>query len=134
MTRRIHLELNRPTGFNKTDLIHLISKKLKLRNYLELCTTTAGGRYGEIDRTRFRTARRLMYICPTSFDDGMPIDYKIADFDIEDAVNELKLGADKVDICLVDGMHTYDYTMRDLTYAYEILADGGYWWSTIVCQ
>ena len=62
MKRRILLELNRPTGFNKTDLIHLISKRLKLRNYLELCTPTAGRRYGEIDRARFRTARRLMYI------------------------------------------------------------------------
>ena len=44
------LELNRPTGFNKTDLIHLISSRLKLRNYLELCTPTAGRRYGEIER------------------------------------------------------------------------------------
>jgi hypothetical protein len=119
------LELNRPTGFNKTDLIHLISSRLKLRNYLELCTPTAGRRYGEIERARFRTARRLMYDCPTDFDDGLPIDYKIANFDIEDAVGDLKLGDDQVDICLVDGLHTYDYTTRDLTCAYEILADGG---------
>src|SRR6516225_3173332 len=79
--RRILLELDRPTGFNKTDLIHLISRRLKLRNYLELCTPTAGRRYGEIDRARFRTARRLMYIAD-DFDDGLPIDYKIADFAI----------------------------------------------------
>ena len=125
MKRRILLELNRPTGFNKTDLIHLISNRLKLRNYLELCTPTAGRRYGEIDRARFRTARRLMYTCSTEFDDGLPIDHKIADLDIEDAVTELKLSADKVDICLVDALHTYDFTIRDLTCAYEILADGG---------
>jgi SAM-dependent methyltransferase len=124
MKRKILLELDRPTGFNKTDLIHLISKKLKLRNYLELCTPTAGRRYGEIERARFRTARRLMYIT-MDFDDGMPIDYKIADFDIEDAVAELKLSTDKVDICLVDAFHTYDFTTRDLTCAYELLADGG---------
>jgi Methyltransferase domain len=123
--RRILLELDQPTGFNKTDLIHLISKRLKLRNYLELCTPTAGRRYGEIDRTRFRTARRLMYTCPTHFDDGLPIHYKIADLDIEDAVTELKLSAHKVDICLVDALHTYDYTTRDLTCAYEIIPDGG---------
>src|SRR5262249_23718670 len=95
-TRRILLELDRPTGFNKTDLIHLISKKLKLRNYLELCTPTAGRRYGEIDPARFHTARRLMYIA-TDFDDGLPVDYKIADFGIEDAVTELKGSVDKVD-------------------------------------
>jgi SAM-dependent methyltransferase len=124
MKRRILLELDQPTEFNKTDLIHLISKRLKLRNYLELCTPTAGRRYGEIDRARFYTARRLMYIA-TGFDDGLPIDYKIADFNIEDAVTELKLSADKVDICLVDAFHTYDCTNRDLTCAYELLADGG---------
>src|SRR5215472_3398568 len=78
MKRRILLELDRPTELNKMDLIHLISKRLKLRNYLELCTATAGGRYGEIDRARFRTARRLMYMCPADFDDGLSIDYKIA--------------------------------------------------------
>jgi hypothetical protein len=124
MKRRILLELDRPTEFNKTDLIHLISKRLKLRNYLELCTPTAGRRYGEIDRSRFCTARRLMYIA-TGFDDGLPIDYRIADFDIEAAVIELKLSADKVDICLVDAFHTYDCTNRDLTLAYALLADGG---------
>jgi hypothetical protein len=123
--RRILLELDRPTGFNKTDLIHLISQKLELRNYLELCTPTTGGRYGEIERARFRTARRLMYNCPADFDDGLPIDYKITDFDIEHAVTELNMSGDKVDICLVDGWHTYDCAIRDLTCAYEILADGG---------
>jgi hypothetical protein len=125
MKRRILLELDRPTAFNKTDLIHLISKRLKLRNYLELCTPTAGRRYGEIERVRFRTARRLMYNCPINFDDGLPIDYKIADFYIEDALTELKLSADKVDICLVDAFHTYDFTTRDVTYAYDLLADRG---------
>jgi hypothetical protein len=123
MKRRMLLELNRPTEFNKTDLIHLISKRLKLKNYLELCTPTAGRRYREIDRARFRTARRLMYTCPPDFDDGLPIDHKIANFDIQDALTELSSA--KVDICLVDALHTYDFTNRDLTCAYELLADGG---------
>jgi len=123
--RRMLLELNLTTGFNKTDLIHLISSRLKLRNYFELCTPTAGRRYGELERARFRTARRLMYDCPTDFDDGLPIDYKISDRDIEDAISDLKSGDDKIDICLVDALHTYNFTSRDLTYAYELLADGG---------
>jgi Methyltransferase domain len=125
MKRRILLALNQPTEFNKTDLIHIISGRVKLRNYLHLCTPTAGCRFGEIDRARFNTARRLMYVCPTDFDDGLPIDHKIADFDIERALTALKLSADKVDICLVDAFHTYDCTTRDLTFAYELLADGG---------
>ena len=124
-TRRLLLELDRPTDFNKTDLIHFISSRLKLRNYLELCTPTAGRRYGEIERARFRAARRLMYSCPEEFDDGLPIDYKISDLNIEDAVSDLKIRDAQVDICLVDGLHTYDYTTRDLTCMYDILADGG---------
>jgi hypothetical protein len=123
--RRLLLELNRPTGFNKTDLIHVISSRLNLRNYLELCTPTAGRRYGEIERTRFRTARRLIYNCPTGFDDGQPIDYRVADISIEDAIRTLQQRSAQVDICLVDGLHTYDCTTRDLTSTYDILSDGG---------
>jgi Methyltransferase domain len=125
LTRRILLELERPTGFNKTDLIHLISKRLELGNYLELCTPTAGGRYGELDRARFLTARRLMYMCPADFGDGLPIDYRIADLDIGKTITHLKLSGNRIDICLVDALHTYDFTNRDLTCAYELLADGG---------
>lgn len=123
--RRILLELNLPTNFSKTDLVHLISKKLNLSNYFELCTRTTGNYYREIDRTCFRTARRLMYNCPADFDDGLPIDFRIPDFDIGPAIKALKLAFDRIDICLVDGWHTYDCAMRDLTSAYDLLADGG---------
>jgi Methyltransferase domain len=123
--RRVLLEVNQPTKFGKTDIIHLISKRLHLVNYLELCTSSTGNYYSEIERTRFRTARRLMYNCPNNFSDGHPIDFRIADFDIGAAVHELKADGNKVDICLVDGWHTYDCAIRDLTGAYELLADGG---------
>ena len=123
--RRVLLELNRPTNFGKTDLVHIISKRLRFRNYLEVCTSLSGNKYAEIHRARFRTARRLMYNCPETFDDGLPIDYRIVGFDIADAVNKLKDDADKIDICLVDGWHTYDCASRDLSCAYELLADGG---------
>jgi methyltransferase family protein len=123
--RRVLLELNLPTDFSKTDLIHLISRKLKLSNYLELCTRSTGNYYKEIDRMRFRTARRLMYNCPTNFDDSLPIDFRISDFDISPAIKELKTCFNRVDICLVDGWHTYDCAIRDLTCVYDLLADGG---------
>ena len=123
--RRILLELNLPTNFGKTDLVHLISKKLRLLNYLELCTRSTGNYYRDIDRTLFRTARRLMYNCPANFDDGLPVDLRISDFDISPAIKELKAVFDRVDICLVDGWHTYACAMRDLTCAYDLLADGG---------
>jgi hypothetical protein len=99
--RRVLLELNRPTNFGKTDLVHIISKRLRLINYLEVCTSSTGKEYAKIHRARFRTARRLMYNCPETFDDGLPIEYRIVGFEIADAVNKLKFDANKVDICLV---------------------------------
>jgi Methyltransferase domain len=123
--RRALLELNLRTNFGKTDLVHLIAKRLKLSNYLELCTRSTGNYYREIDRRRFRTTRRLMYNCPADFDDGLPIDFRISDFDISPAIKELKAAFDKIDICLVDGWHTYDCAIRDLACAYDLLADGG---------
>jgi hypothetical protein len=123
--RRVLLEINRPTNFGKTDLVHVISKRLRLANYLELCTRLTGNYYAEIDRSRFNTSRRLMYNCPENFDDGLSIDFKIADFDIGAAISKLKREVHRIDICLVDGWHTYDCAIRDLTCAYDLLADGG---------
>ena len=35
------------------------------------------------------------------------------------------MDVNKIDICLVDGWHTYDCSIRDLRCFYELLADGG---------
>ena len=125
LKRRIFLEFGRDCGYGKTDLVHLVSKRLSLTNYLELCTSTTGKCYGEVMPWRFRSSRRLMYNCPDGFDDGYPIDFRIANFDISSAVNQLKAGVSKIDICLVDGFHTYDCAIRDLKCAFELLSDGG---------
>ena len=61
--RRVLLEFGRPESFGKTDLIYFVSKKLHLRNYLELCTPISGGKYWDIHRWRFDAVRRLMYNC-----------------------------------------------------------------------
>src|SRR5262249_34370891 len=108
-----------------TDLIDVIAKKLNLRSYLELCTRTTGNFYREINRSRFKTSRRLMYNCPVNFDDGLPIDFRSVDFEIKNAIERLKADNDQVEICLVDSWHTYDCSIRDLITAYDLLADGG---------
>jgi hypothetical protein len=125
--RIVLLELDRPAEFGKTDLIHFLSKKLNLRNYLELCTPISGGKYWDVHRWRFNTSRRLMYNCPDGFSvpDRLPVDFRIADFDINPAIRKLKVDDKKIDICLVDGWHTYDCTMRDLQCVYDLLVDGG---------
>ena len=81
--------------------------------------------FHEINRRRFHTARRLMYNCPASFGDGLPIDYRISDLDTEAAIGKLKFDVDRIDICLIDGWHTYDCAIRDLSCTYDMLADGG---------
>jgi len=90
------MEFGRPSAFGKTDLIHLVSTRLKLRNYLELCTSTTGHNYWDIMRWRFNNSRRLMYNCPDNFDDGMPIDLKIESCDIGPAISKLKMDASKL--------------------------------------
>ena len=125
MKRRVLAGLGRPSDFSKTDLIDVIAKRFNCVHYLELCTQTTGNYYREINHRQFKSTQRLMYNCPVTFDDGLPIDFRIADFDIADAIGALKKSSDKIDICLVDGWHTYECAFRDLSCAYEILADGG---------
>jgi len=125
LKRKIFAKFDRYPEYGKTDLVHLVSKRLNLTNYLELCTSTTGQCYGHIMPWRFSSSRRLMYNCPDGFDDGYPIDLRIGNFDISSALNQLKADASKIDICLVDGFHTYDCAIRDLKCAFELLSDGG---------
>lgn len=119
------MEFDRDCGYGKTNLIHLVSKRLGLTNYLELSTSTSGLCYWDIKHWRFSSSRRLMYNCPDDFDDGYPIDFRINNLDIGAALSQLKADANKIDICLVDGFHSYDCTIRDLKCAFELLSDGG---------
>ena len=125
MKRRVLAGLGRPSDFSKTDLIDVIAKRFGCVHYLELCTQTTGNYYREINHRQFKSTRRLMYNCPVTFDDGLPIDFRIADFDIADAIGALNKSPDKIDICLVDGWHTYECAARDLNSAYDSLAEGG---------
>ena len=108
MKRRVLAGLGRPSNFSKTDLIDVIAKQFSCVHYLELCTQTTGNYYREINHRQFKSTRRLMYNCPVTFDDGLAIDFRIADFDIADAIGTLNKSPDKIDICLVDGWHTYE--------------------------
>ena len=103
----------------------MLAKRFNLSHYLELCTQTTGNYFREVNHRQFNSTRRLMYNSPATFDDGLPIDFKSVDLEIDDAIEKLEKSSYKVDICLVDGWHTYACAIRDLTCAYDILADGG---------
>jgi Methyltransferase domain len=123
--RRVLVQADRRWVFAKTDIVHFISERRHLTNYLELCTSTTGQYYSDIMRWRFNTSRRLMYNCPENFDDGLSIDFKVASFDIDPSLAELKNIPNKIDICLIDGFHTYECATRDLIFAFELIEDGG---------
>jgi hypothetical protein len=123
--RRVLLQAGRNWILTKTDIVHLVSKRRNLANYLELCTSTTGQYYCDIMRWRFNTSRRLMYNCPRNFNDRHPIDFEINNFDIYPAISKLEIDANRIDICLVDGFHTYECAIRDLTCAFGLLGDGG---------
>jgi hypothetical protein len=111
--------------YKKTDIVNHLGRHHGFKNYLELCTATTGHCYAQIDRSIFETTRRLMYRCLFSFDDGQPIDFRGVGADIDEAMAACADTGVHVDICLVDGFHSYDETMRDLRTAFALLADGG---------
>jgi hypothetical protein len=113
------------TVMRKTDIIHLLAMQAGYKHYLEVCTATTGNFCRAIDKTRFLTCRRLMYNCPSNFDDGLPIDCRRDDFDIGPCLDELRLNREHFDICLIDGYHSYACALRDISEIYSLLADGG---------
>ena len=115
---------NKP--YRKTDIINRLGQQYGLRHYLELCTATTGHYYANIDRGAFETTRRMMYRSLSSFDDGLPVDYRCAGTDIEEGMAACATSGIPVDICLVDGFHSYNAALRDLRSAYDLLKEGGF--------
>ena len=62
------------------------------------CTFSTGGRYAEIDRSKFLTCSRLMYRCPDGFDDGLPIDYRSSTLDIGECLKKISEEGRRFDI------------------------------------
>lgn len=111
--------------WTKADIINFWGKVRGYRTYLEICTPTAGGRYAEIDRSKYQTCHRLMYRCPIDFADGIEIDFRSADLDIDDCVKQIHNKKLRYDVVLVDAFHEYEPSLRDLKTAIELVGDGG---------
>lgn len=109
----------------KTDIVHTLSSLFDLKFYLELCTPSTGGKFANIRPEELKESKRLMYLSPFSFDDGMKIDFRSPDESIAGAFEEFEKSGSIVDICLVDGWHTYQTASRDISMAYNKLQDGG---------
>ena len=108
-------------GLQKYDMINALAKKNGYRSYLEICTTTTGGRFWKIDRKQLRICHRLLYRCPEQFADGDEITYRSASESIE---NLLPSGP-WYDIVFVDPWHSFECSMRDLQAGLSVLREDG---------
>ncbi|MCW5718453.1 MAG: class I SAM-dependent methyltransferase [Bauldia sp.] len=109
----------------KVDIVEALADRYGYRRYLEIATSTTGGRYHALDRARFDDCRRLLYNCPADFDDGMPIDYRATGLDIAGLLATIAGEDRRFDVMLVDPHHTYEASLRDLEAAFGLLQPGG---------
>jgi hypothetical protein len=114
------------SAWDKTDVIHFLADQRRYKTYLEICSPTTGGRYTQIDRSRFKTCHRLMYRAPANYArDALDINFRTADARTTDLVETIHAFGFRYDLVLVDSFHTYDLSYRDLSDAFGVLAPGG---------
>src|SRR5271169_458172 len=111
-------------AYSKADLINELSLIRGYRTYLEICAPTTGNIYGAIDRARY-ACHRLMYRCPETFNDGMPVDLRSQDLDITECAAAIRARGATYDAILVEPFHEYEPCARDLGVALELLSRGG---------
>jgi hypothetical protein len=115
-----------PQEWTKAQIINHLARVHNYSRYLELCAATTGFRYGEIDRTRLTTARRLMY-CAAVRDhvDGLGVDYWSTSRDIASCLEAMRREGLRFDVILVDPRHEYATSLRDLEAAFRLIDAGG---------
>lgn len=113
------------TDLTKMMIVNLLGRQFGFANYMELATPSTGRFYSRVDRDYFSNVFRMMYLTPYVFDDGLKIDFRSPDEDITGVMEDLDASGRTVDICLVDGWHTYQTAYRDLARMFDLLADGG---------
>jgi hypothetical protein len=111
--------------WTKAALINRVARCRQYRSYLEICSLTAGNRYGEIDRSILRNCSRLMYWKPDGHSDGMRVDFAASGLDTTECIREIRARHLRFDIILVDPWHEYDTSIRDLGDALRLLKPGG---------
>ena len=118
---RHRLPWGREAGLQKYDVVNALAKKNGYRSYLEICTTSTGGRFWKVDRKQLRVCHRLVYRCPERFEDGHDIAYRSAD----ESIDNLLLGDRAYDVVFVDPWHTFECSMRDLQAGLSVLREDG---------
>ena len=107
------------------EIVAFLAARRTPARYLELCSSTTGNFYGELDRSIIGTAHRLMYNCPPHFEDGSPIDFRAEGLDSGACIAEIRSRGLRYDVILVDPFHEYETSYRDLCDAFDLIDDGG---------
>ena len=115
----------REPALTKSEIVGRLAALNGYRHYLELCSSTTGLFYADVQRSRFDVCHRLMYQCPDDFTDGMDVEYRSAGGDIAECLERIRSGGLRYDIILVDPWHDYDTSWRDITEAFALVPDGG---------
>lgn len=112
----------------KTDIVNALARARGGTRYLEIATPTTGGHFGLIESDPLTVRHRLLYHCPETFDDGLPITFRTAvcgSSDLIRAIDTVLPAEDRYDIVFVDPWHAYDTSMADLHGALCLLKPGG---------
>jgi hypothetical protein len=111
----------------KSDIINALAAKHGFRRYLEICTPTTGTEFAKIDRGILPFAHRLMYACPFSHTEELPIDYRTRDRSSNKIIDMMvkTFRAPFYEIALVDSYHSYECSIRDLIGASLVLRENG---------
>eukprot|EP01037_Dinobryon_pediforme_P005556 gene5556-5611_t len=128
-TLRIERPARKPDGIlQKFDIINGLGEAFGARRYLEICTPSTGFQFRSVKPSVFETRHRMLYNCPETHDDGMPVSFHTAAPTSHDLVRTLasSLHEDELyDIIFVDPFHEYLPSMLDLRGAMCLLKPDG---------
>lgn len=110
---------------SKMGIINLLAAQNGFRRYLEICTSTTGQYYADLDRRILTSAYRLAYNCPAGIEDSFVIDFRSENLDISHCLAEIGSKGLRFDIILVDPFHEYETSYRDLRIAFDLIDEGG---------
>ncbi len=113
--------------WGKAHLLGVFSAARGLKSYLEISTTSTGGKYGAALELGFERAERIVYRMPEGSQmwDGFPVTYSTAADDITGIVDRMIDRAQRFDLIFVDAHHTYECSLRDIRAALRLLSPGG---------
>ena len=97
-----------------------------MKRYLEIVTPPTGLQFTKINTSHLEVCDRLVYRCPSDFNDGSVVTYRVEDDGIGDALEIIKKTVSRYDIIFVDPYHTYESSWQSIASAFKILAPQGF--------